>query len=349
LPCNKLNKIVEFIEPFKIVIREEPVPDPQPHQVLVKTLVSAISAGTELLVYRGQWPKGIAVDSSIPSLSGQFSYPLRYGYSCVGRVIKAGSGVESGWTDRLVFSFNPHESYFAVSPSSLIPLPSRISPEHAAFLPNVETAVNLVMDGRPMLGERVVIIGQGVVGLLTTAILSRFPLACLIAVDIYPLRRECSKSMGASHAIDPKSPNAMEEFGRLLDLKGEFAGADLILEVSGNPNALNSAIDLSGFDGRIVVGSWYGSKKVEVDFGGAFHRNRLQLISTQVSTLNPDLTGRWSKNRRMHIAFEMLEKLNLKELVTHRFNVSSADKAYEKIHKDSGNVLQALLTYEDMP
>jgi 2-desacetyl-2-hydroxyethyl bacteriochlorophyllide A dehydrogenase len=347
--CNRLNRIVEFVEPFKIVIGKKPVPELQPHQVLVETLVSAISAGTELLVYRGQWPRGMAVDSAIPSLSGEFFYPLSYGYSCVGRVIEAGSGVDSGWINRLVFSFNPHVSYFATTPDSLIPLPSWISPEQAAFLPNVETAVNLVMDGRPMLGERVVVIGQGVVGLLATAILARFPLACLIAVDMYPLRRECSKSMGASHAIDPKSPAAMQEFGRWLDLKGEFGGADLIFELSGNPDALNSAIDLSGFDGRIVVGSWYGSKKAEIDFGGAFHRNRLKLISSQVSTLNPDLTGRWSKNRRMDLAFEMLRKLNLKELITHRFNVSSADKAYEKIDQDSGNVLQALLTYEDMP
>ncbi len=122
-----------------------------------------------MLVYRGQ-VSGQPVDEVIPSLSGSFSFPLKYGYSAVGRVISVGNGVEQYWLGRLVFTFHPHESLFTVPVSELMPLPDNISPEDAAFLPGMETAVNPGNGWMAFVGEQVAVFGQGIIGLLTTAL-----------------------------------------------------------------------------------------------------------------------------------------------------------------------------------
>src|SRR5262245_41575667 len=178
-----------FTAPFCVSVREESLSLPVAGQVLVQTLVSALSPGTELLIYRGQAPTDIAVDETIPALAGAFGFPLKYGYATIGRVMVVGANVAPEWQGRLVFSFHPHESHFLASPAELIPVPAPLSLEEATFLPNMETAVNFLMDGQPLIGERVVVFGQGVVGLLTTALLAQLPLARLVTVDRYPVRR----------------------------------------------------------------------------------------------------------------------------------------------------------------
>ncbi|MCX7706664.1 MAG: hypothetical protein N2204_01475 [Anaerolineae bacterium] len=144
---------VSFASPFTVEVREEPLPPLAAGQVTVRTEVSAISPGTELLFYRGQVPADMAVDASIPALAGAVRYPLRYGYAAVGRVAEIGSGVDATWLGRRVFAFNPHQSAFHAAPENLIPVPESLSAEEVAFLPNMETAVNLVMDGAPAIGE----------------------------------------------------------------------------------------------------------------------------------------------------------------------------------------------------
>lgn len=186
------NLSVEFIAPYVVAAVEEPVPELSEKNVLVQTICSGISPGTEMLVYRGQWPEDLPVDDSIPALAGKFAYPLKYGYSCVGKVVRIGASVNRDWLGKIVFSFNPHQSYFAAEPEHLIVVPAELSPEDAVFLPNMETAVSFLMDGRPMIGEQVVIIGQGIVGLLTAGLLARFPLQQLITLDKFQLRREKS-------------------------------------------------------------------------------------------------------------------------------------------------------------
>ena len=141
------------------------------------------------MFYRGQAPTDLPVDETIAALAGEVGFPLKYGYAAVGRVVAVGAQVAPEWQDRLVFSFHPHESHFLASLAELMPVPPPVSPEEAAFLPNMETAVNFLMDGQPLIGEQVVIFGQGVVGLLTTALLARLPLASLVTLDRYPLRR----------------------------------------------------------------------------------------------------------------------------------------------------------------
>ncbi|MEN8754199.1 MAG: zinc-binding alcohol dehydrogenase, partial [Desulfobacterales bacterium] len=209
--------VVIFEKPFAVSVIEEPLPEADAGQVLVRNRMSAISPGTELLVYRGQVSDGWPVDSTISSLSGAFGYPLRYGYTSVGQVVVAGPGVDPNWIGRWVFSFQPHQSHYLASPSTLIPLPADINPENALFVPAMETAVNFMMDGQPMIGERVMVLGQGIIGLLTTALLSRFSLSELVTFDRYAFRRQRSLEVGAHKALDPDSQGNVGDPNHILD------------------------------------------------------------------------------------------------------------------------------------
>jgi 2-desacetyl-2-hydroxyethyl bacteriochlorophyllide A dehydrogenase len=322
-----------FDAPRRVTVREEPLGSPAAGEVLVETLVSAISPGTEMLVYRGQVPAGMPLDATVPALSGSFAFPLKYGYAAVGRVVELGERADRDWLGRLVLSFHPHQSHFVASPSELIPLPDGLSPEEAAFLPNMETAVNFLMDGQPVVGERVAVFGQGVVGLLTTALLARIPLSDLATVDRYPLRRRKSLELGARSSLDPETAGALE------------ASADLTYELSGSPAALEQAIAATGFAGRLVVGSWYGDQRVPLSLGGAFHRSRIQLVSSQVSTIAPKWSARWSKARRLEVAWRLLAEVKPAGLITHRFPFDAAAEAYELLDRRPGEAIQVLLSY----
>jgi len=327
-----------FDAPYQVSLCEEELPAPETGQVLVRARVSAVSSGTELLVYRGQFPQDLPLDASLPALSGAFSYPLKYGYATAGEVIELGPGVEQGWAGRRVFAFQPHASHFLARVEELLPLPDTLGFEAAVFLANMETAVTLVQDGRPLLGERVLVFGQGVVGLLTTALLARFPLADLVTLDRFPLRRETSLALGASASLDPETLKEVAE-------RRMPQGADLSIEVSGVPQALDQAIAATGFAGRVVIGSWYGTKPACLALGGSFHRSRLRLISSQVSSLDPELSGRWTKARRLETAWEMLERVDLSRLITHRFPLERAAEAYRLLDENPGQALQVVLTY----
>ena len=334
-----------FLSPGVVAIHKEPLPHPGPQQILVETLLSAVSAGTELLLYRGQMPAGIALDETIESLSGTTAYPLKYGYAAVGRVIDTGSELAGSWTGRLVFAFNPHESHFVANTSDVLPLPDDISPEAAIFLPNMETAVSFVMDGRPVIGEQVAVLGQGVVGLLTTALLAELSLASLVTMDTLSFRREWSKRLGAEVSLDPKDPHALAQ--ALARLKGgrDYEGADLVFEVSGRPEALETAIELAGYDGRVLVGSWYGDKRASLDLGGRFHRSHVRIFSSQVSRLAPEWSGRWTKGRRFDVAWEMIRASQPQRLITHTFPFEQAAEAYRQLDQDPSAMLQVVLSY----
>jgi 2-desacetyl-2-hydroxyethyl bacteriochlorophyllide A dehydrogenase len=336
---------VSFPMPGAAVVHEEPLAAPGPGQVLVETRLSAISSGTEMLVYRGQVPRDMAVDETIAALGGAFRYPIKYGYAAVGRVVERGPGVGPEWLDREVFAFNPHETHFTADVGGLQIVPADIGPEAAVFLPNVETAVSLVMDGQPLIGEQVAVLGQGVVGLLTTMLLAGLPLAALVALDRYPARRTWARELGATVALDPGEGDAVDEALRVLTGRRAYSGADLVYELSGNPAALDTAIALAGYNGRIVVGSWYGSKSATVDLGGRFHRDHLSLISTQVSRLAPEWSGRWTKARRLDVAWQMLRRHRPERLISHRFPVTQAAEAYALLDRRPAEALQVVLTY----
>ena len=216
-----------FTAPYRVSVQEESLAAPAPDQVMVQTLVSAISPGTELLFYRGQAPTDLPVDETIAALASEVRFPLKYGYAAVGQVIAVGTQVAPEWQDRLVFSFHPHESHFLASLAELMPVPPSVSPEEAAFVPNMETAVNFLMDGQPLIGEQVVIFGQGVVGLLTTALLARLPLARLVTLDRYPLRRQTSLALGAHASLDPAEPQALTRLHAVLQQGQPGSGSDV--------------------------------------------------------------------------------------------------------------------------
>jgi 2-desacetyl-2-hydroxyethyl bacteriochlorophyllide A dehydrogenase len=322
-----------------VEIRQEQLPVLGADEVLVETVCSAISAGTEMLIYQGRFPRDLEGDSVIPSLRGGFKYPVAYGYACVGRVKETGTKIDGSWRDKRVFAFQPHTSHFITTPDSLFPLPPSLAPECACFLPNMETAVNLVQDGAPVYGERVLVMGQGIVGLLTASLLNEFPLDVLVTADCYALR--CNFSPVSRHmSLDPYAAGFRQEAMTFLK-----QGADLTFELSGNPTALNDAIALTAFSGRIVIGSWYGEKQVEVNLGGSFHRSRIKLISSQVSTIAPELEGRWNKARRFETAWKTLERIKPEKWITHRFSIDEAADAYRLLDEHPQETIQILLTY----
>jgi len=327
-----------FQAPYQVVVQEQPMPAPAADQLLVQTTLSAISAGTELLFYRGQVPVEMSVDAAITTLAstGAIRYPLAYGYAAVGQVIAVGAALhEADWLGKRVFAFHPHSSHFLAKPTELMPIPAPISDEQALFLPNMETAINFVHDGAPLLGEHVVVFGQGVVGLLTVLLLARHPVATLIAVERERSRHARAHTLGATGVVTS-----------MPETQGTVAhAADLVYELTGNPNALTDAITCTGFSGRIVIGSWYGQKRAEIDLGGHFHRNRIQLISSQVSTIAPQLQGRWSKERRFESAWAMLQTLDPALLITHRIPVAAAAHAYQLLDQQPADLLQIVLTY----
>ncbi|MFT3893043.1 MAG: zinc-binding alcohol dehydrogenase [Anaerolineales bacterium] len=344
------RRTVTFTAPRQVELREESLPTPGADDVLVETICSAISAGTEKLIYDGRFPRELEADSVITSLRGGFQYPLAYGYACVGLVRETGKQVDTSWRNRLVFAFQPHTSHFIAQLDSLFPIPDSLSPESACFLPNMETAVNLVQDGAPILGERVLVLGQGVVGLLTASLLNEFPLERLVTVDRFELRREASEGIGVSESIDPKYlSKEIKSDGTFTPSTNQRAYAqsfDLTYELSGAPSALNDAIALTRFSGRIVIGSWYGEKRAEIDLGGSFHRSRIKLISSQVSSIAPELSGRWDKARRFGVAWEALKRIQPQKWITHRFPVEEAAKAYQLLDEHPQETIQVLLDYK---
>jgi 2-desacetyl-2-hydroxyethyl bacteriochlorophyllide A dehydrogenase len=333
------RKTLYFTAPRQVELREETLPALGADEVLVEATCSAISAGTEMLVYQGRFPRDLEVDSVISSLRGGLEYPVAYGYACAGVVREIGTQVDPSWREKQVFAFQPHTSHFICKPDALFTIPTALSTETACFLPNMETAVNLVQDGAPIFGERVLVLGQGIVGLLTASLLNEFPLEVLVTADCYPLRCD-SSPVARPLSLDPHAPGFRKEAVRILK-----QGADLTFELSGNPTALNDAIALTAFSGRIVIGSWYGEKQVEVNLGGTFHRSRIRLISSQVSTIAPELDGRWDKARRFEAVWKALERVRPEKWITHRFAIDDAAEAYRLLDESPEEAIQVLLKY----
>ena len=335
MDTNKCSSLW-FSKPYHVEIIETPTPEPGDEEVLVKSIGSAISAGTEMLAFQGMLPEGISLDTGILELNRAISYPFKYGYSLVGIVEKVGREVSSEWLGKKVFSFHPHESHFLSSVDELLIVPDTVNVEDALFLANMETAVSLLLDGAPLLGERVLVLGLGVVGQLLTALLRQFPLSQLTAVDPIAKRRLA--------VLQPLLP-ANDEFLLLKTVgmadKHDF---DLVYETSGATSALNDAIQCTGYKGRIIVGSWYGLKNATLDLGSHFHRSKISIYASQVSSIDPSLAGRWDKGRRMSVAFNLLQIVKPNKLVTHQYSIDNAEKAYTLL-EESEEPLQVILTY----
>jgi 2-desacetyl-2-hydroxyethyl bacteriochlorophyllide A dehydrogenase len=325
------RRALVFTAPGKVEIVDERLAAPAPGHLLVRTAAAAISAGTELLAFRGLLPAELALDETLAALGGggtTFRFPFRYGYAAVGEVLAAGEGVDPEWLGRQVFAFQPHASAFLVPVADAVAVPADLAVERAVLLAAMETALNLVLDGRPLYGERVVVLGQGTVGLLTTALLARFPLERLVAVESHPLRAEAARRLGAHQVVAPGAAPA---------------DADLVYELTGNPAALDAAVAAAGREARVVIGSWYGAKRAPVDLGGHFHRGRLTIVSSQVSHIAPALSARWDRGRRLAAALRALGGIDTGALVTHRIPLGEAQQAYELLDRQPDRAVQVLL------
>jgi 2-desacetyl-2-hydroxyethyl bacteriochlorophyllide A dehydrogenase len=332
------NLSVWFSRPRTVELRQEDDPSLAADEVRVAAVGSAISHGTEMLVFRGQIPAGLGLD--LPTLRGSFDFPIKYGYASVGRVVETGSGVRDLAQGDTVFVHHPHQSAYVVPASMPVRLPGDLDPSLGVFLANVETAVNVVVDAGPRLGERVAVFGQGVVGLLITQLLRRAGVSQILAVEPVARRRELACLVGADLALDPSDASV-----RLIRDMTDGAGVDIAIEASGQPAALDLALESVVFGGTVVVCSWYGTKPVPLTLGGAFHRRRLRIVSSQVGTIDAALQPRWSTRRRLELARDLLPRLELEALISHRFPIEQAAEAYLLVDEHPDEVIQVVLTY----
>jgi 2-desacetyl-2-hydroxyethyl bacteriochlorophyllide A dehydrogenase len=333
---------VWFTSPRTVALRAASVRPPSTGEVRIEALYSGISHGSEMMVYRGEVPPELSLDATLPTLQGSFSFPIKYGYASVGRVVDVGGGVSALAEGDLVFAFNPHETCYTVPVTVVIKLPPKLDPRLGVFAATVETAVNSLLDAAPRLGERVVVIGQGVVGLLITQLARRAGASLVITTDLYENRRRLSLSAGADMALDPSS----ESLAECVTVMTGGTGADLVIEASGQPSALDDAVKVAAAEGRVVVVSWYGTKRADLALGSDFHRKRLTLKSSQVSNLDPSLTPRWTIRRRRELAVGYLSELLLDELISHVLPFDHAADAYRLIDEQPGEVIQVVLDYK---
>lgn len=327
---------VWFPRAREVELRDETVGAPGAGEIRVRAIASGLSHGTEMLVFRGEVPQDLALD--LPTLAGSYAFPIKFGYASVGRVVATGAGVAHLAPGDHVFVHHPHQEEYVVSAAAAVRLPQRLPPELGVFLANCETALNVVLDAHPRLAEEVVVIGQGVVGLLVTQLLRRAG-ASVTAVEPIELRRELALRCGADEAIAPGAALTR------IAARTNGRGADVVIEASGNARALQLAIDAAASGASVVVCSWYGTKPVSLDLGTHFHRARLRLVSSQVSQLDPALAPRWDRERRIETARALLDELVLAPLITHRIPFASAAEAYELVDRRPEETVQVILTY----
>lgn len=340
-----------FVEPRRAEIRTLRLDRPQQGQALVRALASGISQGSELLVYRGE--AGLIdgqLDPSLPSsdaaakakvpepsLPSPPGYPLRYGYASVGEVVAVADDApeaERAWLGRRVFALEPHQSAYLTAIASLRRLPDEIDPLRGIFAANLETAINAVWDAQLGLGDQVAVLGQGIVGLLIAALAVKSG-ARVLAVEPDPRRAHASRQLGAAWVHAPGDRALTRHEGR----------CDVVFEATGQPAALDEAVRLAGFEARVVVVSNYGRRRAPVDLGPLFHRRRLSLCSSQVSTVAASHRSRWDAARRFALCAELLGGLPLDRLVDRRVQLADLPGLFAELDKDPTQCLQIAVDY----
>jgi 2-desacetyl-2-hydroxyethyl bacteriochlorophyllide A dehydrogenase len=340
-------KVAILTGPRQVEVRDVPVPAPGAGEIQIATMFSGISAGTEMNVYRGrapQWHQRLDPSTRLFAKTDQpeWSYPLTYGYANVGRVVALGDGVTAPSVGDVVFTYSPHQSLVLAAASSAVRLPDGVDPRLGVLNANLNTALNGVLDARPALGDAVVVSGLGVIGLLVTQLVHRAGAGLVIGVDRLASRRKLARRFGADVDIDPA--DGVAETVRVLT---KNRGADVVIEVSGAPPALNEAIRTVGFSGRVIAMSWYGGTFESLNLAGEFHHNRPRIISSQVGSVNPNLGPLWNVERRQELVTQLLTQLDLAPLFTHEFPISHAPEAYALVDAGADGLVQCVLTYDE--
>lgn len=283
-------------QPGRGEIRTEPLETPGTDDVVVRTVYSGVSRGTEALVFTGRVPPSEWARMRAPFQDGEFPAPVKYGYANVG-IVEQGPPALAG---RHVFSLFPHQTRFVVPARAVSPLPEEVPPSRAVLAANLETAVNGLWDARPHVGDRITVIGAGTVGCLVAWLAARTADCDVELVDINPRRETAARALGI-------------RFREPAQARGD---ADIVLHTSGAPEGLQLALELAAFEADIVELSWYGDKRADVLLGGAFHARRLTIRSSQVGTLPPAQRSRWDHRRRMQFALQLLTHAELDALIT---------------------------------
>lgn len=275
-----------FEEAGRCGLRDEPLLPAREGDVLVRTLYSGISRGTESLIFVGQVPESEYQRMRAPYQAGQFPFPVKYGYAAVG-VVEEGPASAIGKT---VFCLHPHQDRFRIPASAVHSLPRNLPPQRAILAANMETALNIIWDGGIQPGDRIAVFGAGVVGLLAAFLASQIAGTEVMISDVQQERAEIAAALGLRFVL----PDAMQN------------DCDVLINASASSEALAKALNHAGFEARIVEASWYGERHAEIPLGGAFHVKRLSIVSSQVGALPPRQRARWDASRRMAKALELL-------------------------------------------
>lgn len=294
--------------------------------VKVKTAFSGVSRGTERLVFEGKLPPDEWERMRCPNQHGTFPFPVKYGYSAVGAVID-GPGELLG---RTVFALHPHQDVFILPATAVVPVPEGVPARRATLAANMETALNALWDSGASAGHRVVVIGGGVVGCLIAALAGRLPGAEVTLVDVLAERAPVAAMLGVRFALPEDAPG----------------GADVVIHTSASQAGLRLALGLAGFEGRIVEVSWFGEKDVTLPLGGAFHSQRLQIISSQVGTVSPALRARWPHRRRLETALSLLNDARLDGLITDEVAFEDMPDALPRLLADGAAGLATAIRYD---
>jgi threonine dehydrogenase-like Zn-dependent dehydrogenase len=315
--------------PRQAALRSARVGEPGAGEARIAMLWSGISRGTERLVFEGRVPESEAKSMRAPFQQGEFPFPVIYGYCAVGRV-EAGP---AAWLGRTVFCLHPHQSRFIVPLDMPRPVPENVPPRRATLAANMETALNALWDSGAGPGDKIVVIGAGVVGLLVAALCAGLPGADVTVVDIDPSRAKIAASFGAKFV-------AAADFAAL----GE-EDADLVFHASASPQGLALALGCAGLEASVVEMSWYGDAAVAAPLGGAFHAKRLRLISSQVGQVSPSRRPRWNYARRLDKALELLADARFDALITEEVAFEDAPRELPRILAPGAAGLATVLRY----
>lgn len=294
-PNAILSQSLWYVAPERVEIRSESLPLLTDQSVRVRALFGALSRGTESLVYRGLVPESEYVRMLAPWMEGAFPFPVQYGYSNVGRV-------EDGppdWIGRSVFALQPHKTQFQTGTQDIVILPEGVSTERAVLAANMETALNAVWDAAPGPGDRIAVVGGGVVGCLVAYLCGHLPGAEVTLVDINPAREAIAGSLGVHFSLPESAPT----------------DCDVVFHCSASAAGLASAMALAGNEATVLELSWYGANPVQVPLGGAFHSRQLRLQSSQVGHIAASRRPRWTYRRRLQAAIQMLTDSRLDVLL----------------------------------
>lgn len=306
-------------------IRAADLPAPGNGEVLVRTRFSGISRGTECLVYGGSVPPSQYQAMRAPFQEGDFPWPVKYGYASVG-LIEQGPAALQG---REVFCLYPHQTHYLVPEAAVLPLPEGLPAGRAVLGANMETALNGLWDGAPRPGDRIAVIGAGVVGCLVAHLAAQVPGCRVQLVDIDPDKAAVAARLGVPFA----SPESAA------------ADSDLVFHASGAPEGLVTALEIAGFEATVVEMSWFGDRAVPLPLGEDFHARRLTLKSSQVGQVAPARRARWSRRRRLAKALELLAEPRFDALITGESAFGALPETLRSLYQAPAGVLCHRITY----